>query len=498
MNKPTKKSPKEGAASGHAKHKEISPRTRGPGGSNSIILRLKLRRVPGTLGRVMSLISKYGTIGPMYPIGFSNAFVTRDITAYLDATESEEMLVEKIGQLKDVEVVNVSDRTFLMHLRGKIEVVGKKPINNAEDLSMAYTPGVARVCTAIFKDPDKAFSLTVKGNTVAVVTDGTRILGLGNIGPKAGLPVMEGKAMLFKRCADVDAFPICLDTTDTEEFIRTVKIISPVFGAINLEDISSPRCYEIEDRLRKELDIPVMHDDQHATAIVVTAGTINAARVVGKKTTDMKVVCCGSGAAGLASAKMLLQLGVGDLISFNINGALYKGKPGLTPQEQGLAAASNKSCFKGTLKEALKGADMFVGLSAGNVLRPQDLKVMAHDAIVFALANPIPEVDPVMALKYARVVATGRADFPNAINNVLVFPGVFRGALDCRAREITEEMKLEAARGLAAVVTDAELWEEFIIPSIFDPRVVPAIAEAVRSIAVRTGVARRAPLASSV
>lgn len=470
-----------------------SSETGRPGASNSLILRLRLCRQEGMLGKVMALIGKAGTVGPMYPVDFTQKHIVRDITAYFESPEQSDKLIKQLEALKGVEVVNVSDRTFLMHLGGKIEVKCKRPIANAEDLSMVYTPGVARVCLAIHKDPDKAYSLTSKGNTVAVITDGSRILALGDIGPKAGLPVMEGKAALFKTFGNVDAWAIPLDTQDTEEIIRTIKIIAPAFGGINLEDIASPRCYEIETRLRKELDIPVFHDDQHATAVVVTAGTINAAKVVGKKLKDMKIVASGVGAAGMACCEMLLALGVKDLIGFNKDGAVYSGREGLTVKEQWLAENSNKYGFQGSMKEALKDADMFLGLSVANVLAPKDLRVMARDPIVFALANPTPEVDPKRASKYARVMATGRSDFPNAINNVLVFPGIFRGALDCRAREITEEMKMAAAHALAAVVTSAELCEEHIIPSVFDERVVPAIADAVVRIAVKRGLARRNP-----
>jgi malate dehydrogenase (oxaloacetate-decarboxylating) len=485
-----KKSTKKASGPG-AKRVASSYSDERPGARNSLILRLKLSREAGTLSKVMALIGRAGTVGPMYLHGFADGCIIRDITAYFESPEASEKLLKQLERLKGVELVNVSNRTFLMHLKGKLEIKARRPIDNAEDLSMAYTPGVADVCMAIHEDPDKAYTLTSKGNTVAVVTDGSRILALGDIGPKAGLPVMEGKAVLFKRFADVDAWPICLDTQDTEEIIRTIKNISPGFGGINLEDIASPRCYEIEDRLRRELDVPVFHDDQHATAVVVTAGTINAVRVVGKKIEDMKVVAVGVGAAGMACCKMLLALGVKDLIGFNKDGAVHKGRTDLTPQEQWLAEHSNKKGFAGTIQEALKGADMFLGLSVANIIKASDLKVMARDPIVFALANPNPEVDPRKASKIARVMATGRSDYPNAINNVLVFPGIFRGALDCRVREITEEMKVEAARALAAVVTDDELCAEHIIPSVFDERVVPAIAKAVVQVAAKRGLARR-------
>lgn len=464
-----------------------------PGARNSLILRLKIQKKAGMLGKVLAQISKAGTIGPMFPVDFTPNHFIHDVIVYFQSPEDSDKLLKKLATVSGLEVVNVSNRTFLMHLKGKIEIKLRRPIDNGEDLSMAYTPGVADVCMAIHKDPEKAYSLTCKGNSVVVVTDGSRILALGDIGPKAGLPVMEGKAALFKRFADVDAWPICLDTQDTEQIIATVKNIAPVFGGINLEDIASPRCYEIEERLRKELDIPVFHDDRHATAVVVVAGTINAAKVVGKKLADMKIVCSGVGAAGMACAQMLLAMGVRDLVGFNVGGAVYRGRTDLTPQEEWLAENSNKHNFRGTLKQALKGADMLLGLSVGNILKPTDLKVMARDPIVFALANPNPEVDPRGAARYVRVMATGRSDFPNAINNVLVFPGIFRGALDCRAKEITEEMKVAAARALSDVVTDAELCEEHIIPSVFDERVVPAVSGAIVDVAIKRGLARRNP-----
>jgi len=463
-----------------------------PSASNSLTIRLKIRRGGVGLHTVLETIAKCG--GDTDGIDMSDAnseFVVRDVTVLLRSADQGELMVEALKALPDVEVQHVSDRTFLAHLGGKITMVPRREIKTRDDLSMVYTPGVARVCKAIAADPSLAYSLTLKGRTVAVVTDGSRILSLGNIGPLAGLPVMEGKAVLFKRFADVDAFPLPFDTQDTEEIIRTIKIVAPSFSAINLEDIASPRCYEIENRLRDELDIPVFHDDQHATAIVVLAATINAAKLTKKRLRNMKVVVSGVGAAGLACCKLLLAAGVRNLIGYNIDGAVYNGRSGLTEQEQWLAENSNPKSFKGSMKDALKGADMFLGLSVAGVIKAEDLKAMRKDPIVFALANPEPEVSPLEAKPYVRVMATGGSDYPNQINNVLVFPGIFRGAIDSRVPNITEEMKMEAARALAAVISPSERDEDYIIPSVFDPRAHKAVADAVRRVAERTGLARR-------
>lgn len=381
---------------------------------------------------------------------------------------------------------------FQMHEAGKISVVSKYPLKGRDELSMAYTPGVARVCEAIHKSKALAHKYTIKRNTVAVVTDGTAVLGLGDIGPEAAIPVMEGKAMLFKEFAEVDAFPICLDTKDTEEIIRTVKAIAPVFGGINLEDISAPRCFEIEERLKAELDIPVFHDDQHGTAVVVLAALFNALRIVNKPIDRIKVVISGVGAAGVACSKMMMQAGVTKIIGCDRAGAIYRGRTeNMNVSKDWFADHTNREGFRGTLREALGGADVFLGLSGPGLLRGEDLRVMSRDPIVLALANPVPEVMPEEAAAYARVIATGRSDYPNQINNVLCFPGLFRGLLDVNATTVNEEMKLAAARAIADLVAD-QLDERCIIPSPFDRRVAPAVARAVQQAAVATSAVRAA------
>ncbi|MCM3660607.1 NADP-dependent malic enzyme [Georgenia satyanarayanai] len=384
----------------------------------------------------------------------------------------------------------MSDSTFLMHLGGKIEVTPKVPLKTRRDLSRAYTPGVARVCLAIADRPEDARRLTIKRNTVAVVTDGTAVLGLGDIGPSAAMPVMEGKAALFKEFANVDAWPLALDTTDTEEIIRVVKAIAPGFGGINLEDISAPRCFEIEARLREELDIPVFHDDQHGTAIVVLAALINALRVTGKAIEDVRIVVSGVGAAGSAIIRLLMAQGARDIIGFDRHGALTVQTAGEDTHRQWIVEHTNPSGFEGTLKEGLSGADVFVGVSAGNILTGEDIARMNDGAVVFALANPTPEVDPIDAGQTAAVVATGRSDYPNQINNVLAFPGLFRGLLDAGASQITDEMLRVAAVAIAGVVGPEELNSAFIIPGVFDTRVAEAVAEAVKAEGLKEVAAR--------
>jgi malate dehydrogenase (oxaloacetate-decarboxylating) len=379
-------------------------------------------------------------------------------------------------------VGKVSDRTFLAHLGGKLTIESKLPIRNRDDLSLIYTPGVARICEAIVADPSDARRLTIKRNTIAVVTDGSAVLGLGNIGPLAALPVMEGKAALFKRFANIDAFPICLDTQDTDEIVRTVKAIAPVFAGINLEDISAPRCFEIEQRLRAELDIPVFHDDQHGTAIVCLAALSNALKVVKKNIEDVHLVLSGAGAAGTAVLKLLFAAGLKTATVADQNGVIYSGREDITPGSSldWVANATNKEGKRGTLKEAIVGADVFIGVSAGNLLTADDIAKMAKDSIVFALANPTPEIDPAQAAIHAAVVATGRSDFANQINNVLAFPGVFRGLLDAGATEITEKMLLAAAKALANCVEPEELNASYIVPSVFHADVATHVADAVR------------------
>jgi malate dehydrogenase (oxaloacetate-decarboxylating) len=464
-----------------------------PSASYSMTLRIKIPNEPGSLGLVTSLIGQIGAdIGAVDIAGFEGNFIIRDITVKVRDSHHGDELVKELKSLNKFEVLNVSDRTFLMHLGGKIRVTNKVPLATRDDLSMAYTPGVARVCMAIHDEPDNVYKLTIKRNTVAVVTDGSAVLGLGNIGPEASLPVMEGKAMLFKEFGKIDAFPIALNTQDTEEIIKAVKAIAPVFGGINLEDIAAPRCFEVEDRLKKELDIPVFHDDQHGTAVVVLAALINALKIVNKKMSDIKVIVTGVGAAGVACSKIILSAGVVNVIGFDRSGAIYKGrKDHMNYMKEWFAEHTNPEGFKGSVSEALAGADLFLGLSGPGTIEAADLKKMNRDAIVFAMANPTPEVMPEEAAPYVRIMATGRSDYPNQINNVLCFPGMFRGALDVRATDINEEMKLAAAHAIASVVNENELNEDYIIPGVFNPAIADSVAKAVAEAAIRTGVARK-------
>ncbi|MGG1311524.1 MULTISPECIES: NAD-dependent malic enzyme [Cohnella] len=461
---------------------------------NSIIVRVELNHALIHFGDVASAIGKAGgDITSIDVIRPGQDISVRDITVHIPE-EGEARVVEALKELNGLQLVNVSDRTFLAHLGGKIAIQPSLPIRNRDDLSRVYTPGVARVSAAIHENRDKAYSLTIKRNTVAVVTDGTAVLGLGDIGPYAAAPVMEGKAMLFKQLAGVDAFPICLDTKDTEEIIRTIKAIAPIFGGINLEDIASPRCFEIETRLSEQLDIPIFHDDQHGTAIVVIAGLLNALKVVGKRIDQVRVVVNGIGAAGVSICKMLLAAGVRRLVPVDREGAIVRGNAyPHHPMWQWLAEQPQVEAQPGTLKEVIRDADVFIGVSRGGVLSAEDVSQMAPDRIVFAMANPQPEIDPEAALPIVRVFATGRSDYPNQINNVLVFPGIFRGALDCRARTINEPMKLAAARAIASVVSPDELNAQYIIPSIFNEQVVAKVRHAVIETAILTGVARRTP-----
>ncbi|MCC3380093.1 NADP-dependent malic enzyme [Paenibacillus farraposensis] len=377
-----------------------------------------------------------------------------------------------------------------LHAGGKMETLPKKPIESMEGLSKVYTPGVAEICMEIANDPAKAYQLTIKKNTVAVVSDGTAVLGLGDIGPEAAMPVMEGKAVLFKQFAGVDAFPICLNTKDPDEIVQIVKMIAPAFGGINLEDISSPRCFEIERRLKEELDIPIFHDDQHGTAVVVLAGLVNALKVCGKKMEDVKVVFAGIGAAGMACSRMLLKAGVRNLIGVDRQGAIHRGVEYSNPHWTEYANMTNPHNLRGSLSEVIVGADVFIGVSGPDLLTVEDIQSMAADPIVFAMANPKPEIDPALAAPFVRVLATGRSDFPNQINNVLCFPGIFRGALDCHATTINEEMKLAAGLAIADAISSEELTETYIIPNVFNPQVVQKVREAVIRAAWETGVAR--------
>src|SRR5947209_16454592 len=469
-----------------------------PSASYSLTLRVKLSSRAGTLGGLTTAIGRAGgDIGAIDIVSVGRDAIIRDLTVNAGSAEHGKAIVEAARSVDGVEVINVSDRVFLMHLGGKIEVVSKAPLKTRADLSMAYTPGVARVCEAIARDPEKVFTLTIKRNTVAVVTDGTAVLGLGDIGPAAALPVMEGKAMLFKEFAGVDAFPICLSTKDPAEIVNTVKRISVAFGGINLEDISAPRCFEIEERLREELDIPVFHDDQHGTAIVVLAGLLNALRLVGKRLEDVKIVVSGSGAAGTATTKILLAAGARHIVGSDREGALYAGRPDLSPAKAAYAALTNPHGERGSADEVLAGADVFLGLSAPGAVTRAGIAAMAPEPIVFAMANPTPEIDPEEIEGLAAVIGTGRSDYPNQINNVLAFPGVFRGALDVRATRITEEMKVAAAHAIAETIPQDELGSDYVIPSVFNRAVAPAVAAAVAAAAEEGGVARRSHSAAT-
>jgi len=461
-----------------------------PSASSSITVRLEVPADPMAIGRLTTAVGGAGGVVTALDITESHPDrIVVDVTCSASDPEHAELLTEALRALDGVTVRKVSDRTFLLHLGGKIEVQSKVPLRTRDDLSMAYTPGVARVCLAIAEHPEDVRRLTIKRNSVAVVTDGSAVLGLGNIGPSASLPVMEGKAALFKRFADIDAWPIALDTQDVDEIVRTVQLIAPVFGGINLEDIAAPRCFEVERRLRELLDIPVFHDDQHGTAIVVLAALTNALRVVGKTLPHVRIVLSGAGAAGSAIGRLLLTAGARDLVLTDIGGVVHAGRPDLDLNRLELAALTNPRGVTGTVREAVVGADVFIGVSAPGILTGDDVATMAAGAVVFALANPDPEVDPAAARRTAAVVATGRSDEPNQINNVLVFPGVFRGLLDAGARHVDLEMEAAAAQALADVVQPDQLNAAFIVPSVFDPAVAQAVAAAVRtSVEARAGL----------
>jgi len=461
--------------------------------SFTIIMRVEMPNTTGAFSQLANAIGDAGgVIAAVDMRSVTRAHVIRDVTVNVSSDVIGNEVRESVEELEGVRIISISDSTFLAHLGGKIRIEPKIPVKTRQDLSIVYTPGVARVSMAIAADPHKAFSLTIKRNTVAVVSDGSAVLGLGDIGPLGALPVMEGKAMLFKQFADIDAFPICLDTKDVDEIVETIVHIAPVFGGINLEDISAPRCFEVERRLIERLDIPVMHDDQHGTAVVILAALINAAHVVNKRMEDLQVVVSGSGAAGTATIKMLLGAGVRDVVPVDRAGALNRTDRYENAHWRWLAENTNRENRRGTLSEVLAGADVFIGVSAPGILQPEDIKKMARDPIVFAMANPTPEIMPDAAAPYVAVIATGRSDFPNQVNNLLAFPGIFRGALDVRASRITEKMKLAAAVAIASMVTAEERSAEYIIPSVFDPRVVDAVAKAVAAAAVEEGVARRA------
>jgi len=462
--------------------------TRLPSAGFSITVRVAVPADASSIGRLTTAVGTSGAIVTALDIVDSDHVrVVVDLTCDAADSTHAEQVVEALKAIDGVEVRKVSDRTFLLHLGGKIEVASKVSLRTRDELSRAYTPGVARVCLAIAENPEDARRLTIKRNTVAVVTDGSAVLGLGNIGPAAALPVMEGKAALFKQFGGVDAWPVVLDTQDTDKIIDIVQCLAPQYGGINLEDIAAPRCFEIEERLRERLDIPVFHDDQHGTAIVVLGALTNALRVVGKDISQVRAVVSGAGAAGTAIMKLLLKQGIGDVIACDRQGALHRGMTGLTPTWQWLADNTNRDNYSGDLKGALRGADVFIGVSAPNLLVGEDVAAMAKDAIVFALANPDPEIDPREARQHATIVATGRSDQPNQINNVLAFPGVFRGMLDAQARAYTEEMGLAAATAIADAVGVEKINPTVIVPSVFDTRVAPAVAKAVREVAKGSG-----------
>lgn len=445
--------------------------------------RVEIDEAKLSIGSLVEAVSKTGAQVRGLDVADSNrGRMVLDLTCDLRDSEHRREVRNLLKGLVGVTLSSTADQTFLAHVGGKIEINSKVPLRNRDDLSRAYTPGVARVCTAIHDVPQKAHLLTIKANTVAVVSDGTAVLGLGDIGPEAALPVMEGKAALFKEFGGVDAWPVVLDTKDTEEIISIVKAIAPAYGGINLEDISAPRCFEIEERLRAELDIPVFHDDQHGTAIVVLSALINALKIVNKRIEDVRIVVSGVGAAGNAIIRLLLAQGAKDIVGYGRTGALAADDTeGMHPSRKALAEATNPRLVHGNLKEGLKDADVFIGVSHGDILDPADIATMADGAIVFALANPTPEVDPIGAGEYAAVVATGRSDYPNQINNVLAFPGLFRGLLDAKVKEITTEVLRVAAVAIADVIEEEELSPSYIIPGVFDERVAPAVSRAVRT-----------------
>jgi len=460
---------------------------RSPSISYSITVRLEVPAGGSAVGELTSVVEAAGGLVTALDVAPSGVEHLRiDLTAASSDTDHADAIVAALEAISDVVVKKVSDRTFLMHLGGVIETVTKHPLRNRDDLSMIYTPGVARISQAIAKDKEDARRLTIKRNSVAVVTDGSAVLGLGNIGPHAALPVMEGKAALFKSFADIDAWPICLDTQDTEQIIETVAAISPGFAGINLEDISAPRCFEIEARLRERLDIPVFHDDQHGTAVVVLAALQNALKVVGKQLDSARIVLVGAGAAGTAVLKTLLHAGADDVIVCDVEGIVHAGRPNLHPSLTWTAEQTNRACLTGSLPDALPGADVFIGVSAPDLIGADDVAGMADDAIVFALANPEPEIDPGLARRHAKVVATGRSDYPNQINNVLAFPGIFRGLLDAQSRGIDMDVLVAAADAIAATVLPDELGPNYVIPSVFHPDVHEQVASAVRRVAERS------------
>ncbi|WP_108664307.1 NAD-dependent malic enzyme [Euzebya rosea] len=455
-----------------------------PSASYAIILRVRMDHDTTALGRVTTAVGEAGgavtgvDIVESHPDG-----MTADITANAGDVEHANTIRDAVNAVDGATVHKISDRTFLIHLGGKMEIRSKVGLRTRDDLSRAYTPGVARVCMAIHDKPEDAWRLTIKRNTVAVVTDGSAVLGLGNIGPEAAMPVMEGKAVLFKEFGGVDAWPVCLATQDPDEIVKVVQALAPTYGGINLEDIAAPGCFEIERRLRETLDIPVFHDDQHGTAIVTLAALTNALRVVGKRLEDVRITMTGAGAAGVAILKILQDAGATNIVICDRDGAIHRGVPEVDDSKKWLQSNTNPDQRTGSVSDVIAGSDVFIGVSGPGVLTEDDVASMADDAIVFAMANPEPEIDPAIASRHARVVATGRSDYPNQINNVLAFPGVFRGALNAKARDITEEMKVAAAHAIASVVSADELHANYIIPSVFNAEVAPAVAAAVERVA---------------
>jgi malate dehydrogenase (oxaloacetate-decarboxylating) len=457
-----------------------------PSSSFSVTMRLQLPNQAGMLaGVVQAIADAGGNLGQIQLIEQTLKISLREVTVDAASSEHAEQIVQAVKALPEIKLIEVADRTFDLHRGGKISVQSKITLGTQGDLAMAYTPGVGRVCRAIAEDPEKVYALTIKGNTVAIVTDGSAVLGLGNLGPEAAMPVMEGKAMLFKEFAGLDAFPICLATQDTEAIIETVKRIAPVFGGVNLEDISAPRCFEIEARLRQELDIPVFHDDQNGTAIVTLAALINALKLLKRDLGKVKIVINGAGAAGIAIAKLLTKAGANHIALCDSQGIVSKSRTNLTTEKLELAVE-----LEGTLGDAVRGTDVFIGVSAPGVLTPEMVRSMAAEPIVFAMANPIPEIQPELVKDDVAVMATGRSDYANQINNVLAFPGIFRGAIDCRASEITANMCLEAAYAIASLINASELTKEHVIPSVFDKRVATVVAAAVQRAARQDGVAK--------
>lgn len=468
------------------------PDTR-PGVAYSLTIRAEYDNLPGMLGRISSAIGEVkGDISAVDVVEVAKGRMVRDFTVNASDIEHGKRIIEAVNAVEGVKVVHVSDPTFLLHLGGKIEMRSKVPVQTRHDLSMAYTPGVARICMAIHEKPEAVWALTIKSNSIAVVSDGTAVLGLGDIGPAAAMPVMEGKCLLFKEFGGVDAWPICLNTKDPDEIVGIVKAMAPSFGGINLEDISAPRCFEIEERLKEEVDIPVFHDDQHGTSVVVLAGLMNALKIIHKKPRDLKVVVVGVGAAGMSCSKMLMNFGVKNIIGFDRQGALSRDRDyGDNIAKKWFAEHTNPKNNNGSLRDALSGADVFLGLAGPGLVKPADIKQMNKDAIVFALANPTPEIFPEEIPANVRIMATGRSDYPNQINNALCFPGLFRGVLDVRARVINDEMKLAAARAIAETIPESHLSEDFIVPSVFDRSVPRRIARDVAKAAQETESARR-------